>query len=89
MTQKTAHQSREAIDALETALFSVIAEANTELRRIPAQQWGCGDHWTMRRAQTLSALREVLNYAESRYLKSPGAAESMCTIAASFFHERG
>lgn len=90
MSQRTAHLSRETIDAMEMALFSTIAEANTELRRVPAHQWtGCSDLWVTRRVQSLSALREVLTYAESRYLKPRGSVDSMCALAASFFHERG
>lgn len=88
MKQKTAHLSGEAIDTIEAALFSSITEANTELRQILAQPRSC-ELWVTRRENGLSALRELLSYAESRYLKPPGSAESMCALAARFFHQWG
>ena len=80
MSKRTAHLSRQTIEAIESALFSKIAEANTELRNVPSREWGSGELWATKRAQSLSALREILTYAETHYSKRPGRPNQFATL---------
>ena len=85
---KTAHLSAETIEAITAALFSRVANANTNLRFAAGTEGVyMVEMWVAQRTQGLSALRDVLTYAECLGLKSPGSAASMCSLVASFTHE--
>ena len=85
---KTAHLSAETIEAITAALFSRVANANTALREaVCTEGLHVAGMWVAQRTQGLSALRDVLTYAESLSLKSPGSGASMCTLAASYTHD--
>lgn len=88
-TNQTAHLSGQTIDAIVAALFSRIVQANTALRTAAGNERCSGAPWAANRTEGLSALRDVLTYAETHYLEWPGAADSTCDLAASFFHEGG